>query len=106
MWKNKTKVNQWKENWATPKKGPFHFHLIEDYFSGKEKEHNAYTLGEQSLKDLDFNDLWFSDDNNMCIIFWTGDIPECIKKINEIHEYRIYEPDEWMREIEIWFTGS
>lgn len=56
--------------------------------------------------DLDFNDLWFSDDNNMCIIFWTGDIPECIQKINEIHEYRIYEPDEWMREIEIWFTGS
>ena len=70
MWKNKnkTKTNQRKENWAKPKQGPFHFHLIEDYFSGKEEEHNAYTLGEQSLKDLDFNDFFqFIDRTNSAI---------------------------------------
>ena len=55
---------------------------------------------------LDFNDLWFSDDNNMCIIFWVGEIPDCIKEINKIHDYTIYKPDEWMKEIEILFTGN
>jgi hypothetical protein len=42
----------------------------------------------------------------MCIIFWVGEIPDCIKEINKIHKYTIYKPDEWMKEIEIWFTGK